>query len=150
MPNWTRNTIKYQHKQDFKTVLSEVSSDYSDFDFNKIIPEPLDIENCPADCITNEHSHIEEDKDRPWFDWYAWHNKFWGVKWNASEVYVNLRKLEVSFDTPWTAPEQIINVLSKKYPEIPFKVTSYFEGFEGHVEFIYDGKGSEIDIKHVD
>lgn len=56
-------------------------------DFDLIIPEPRLKRDCPADCIVNKDSHVMKDKDRPWFDWYAWRNKYWNTKWNTYDGY---------------------------------------------------------------
>lgn len=47
-------------------------------------------------------------------NWYDWHNKNWGTKWNACETLV-IDENNVEFQTAWSTPEPIIKELSKKY-----------------------------------
>lgn len=84
-------------------------------DFNKIIPEPTTIEECPEDCRVKRaiEAHIEADSERPWFDWYTWHNEFWGTKWNAYDSYsiVNKSSITFVFLTAWSMPYPVIKRL---------------------------------------
>ena len=61
----------------------------------------------------NSHSHIESDADRPWFDWYKWHNKYWDTKWNAYDSYTTIRSTSITFvfSTAWSAPAAIYSKL---------------------------------------
>lgn len=56
--------------------------------------------------------------------WYDWSNNNWGVKWNAtnSEVWQDKGKLFIVFDSPWWTPVRVLEQLSKKHPEVEFKV----------------------------
>lgn len=73
-------------------------------DFDLIIPEPRIKSDCPADCIVNKDSHVMEDKDRPWFDWYTWRNKYWNTKWGAYDGYTHTGKTYIImyFQTAWS------------------------------------------------
>lgn len=66
------------------------------------MPNPKTKEECPVDCLVDESSNIELRFEQPWFDWYKWNNKYWGVKWDASDPYLFDEIL--CFDTPWNAP----------------------------------------------
>ena len=96
MPNYVRNILHID--VDVKTVKDFVGSHYSDFDFNKIIPE---IENCA--------------------EWYDWRIENWGTKWNA----VDAQSTEDGFifDTAWSAPLPVIKKLSENFPSIEFNLT---------------------------
>lgn len=127
MPNYVKNVVKFKNlkpkdthiildmlttpimDEDFKDVVLEFA-----IDFDKIIPEPRRECDCPEDCKVNKDSHIVEDKDRPWFDWYAWHNKYWGTKWNACNCSSQVGKSYVIlvFETAWNTPLPIINSLT--------------------------------------
>lgn len=56
--------------------------------------------------------------------WYDWSNHNWGVKWNASNPEVDQYDgdLIISFDSPWGMPDKVLEQLSKKHPDIEFKV----------------------------
>lgn len=47
-------------------------------------------------------------------NWYDWHNKHWGTKWNGCDTYVGDNFIE--FSTAWATPEPIFLKLSKKIP----------------------------------
>lgn len=83
-------------------------------DFNKIIPEPLTKDECPIKHIRTTDSCVEEDKTRPWFDWYTWHNEFWNTKWNAYDGYTIIGKTYVTFvfNTAWNTPYTILDKLA--------------------------------------
>jgi len=134
MPNHVINHLKFKDltidDQNFiiqllttleETKLSKATkSATTRFDFNKIIPEPRTEDECPEDCLVTPDSHVMKDEQKPWFDWYAWHNKYWGTKWNAYETYTITGKdgldddsyyVEFEFQTAWSAPMLIINKL---------------------------------------
>ena len=122
MPNHVRNVIKFKNLKpdDIAMILNTLATEIPDrpdinyaIDFDKIIPEPRTIEDCPEDCRVTEKSHIVKDEDRDWFDWYAWHNKYWGTKWNAYDCYSIIGKSFVTFvfSTAWSYPEPIIDRL---------------------------------------
>jgi len=59
-------------------------------------------------------AYIKNVQDYGESNWYDWHNKNWGTKWNACETIV-LNENEVEFQTAWSTPEPIIKAISKKY-----------------------------------
>ena len=130
MPNWVRNeiTIKGSKKDldDFvANYFSKNDEDNTYFDFDKVIPEPRREECCPKDCIRKEGDAIEIFSDRPWFNWYAWRYKHWGVKWNSSDTYFvreSNNRLIVEFNTPWASPQNIFNALKTQNPFLDFKI----------------------------
>ena len=131
MPNHIKNVLKFKNlKPDQREfIVNNFTSQLEDddgegvfpldciFDFDKIIPEPKIKSDCPKDCLVNKDSHIHEYEDRPWFDWYEWHNKYWGTKWNAYDGYVKIEKSTITFvfSTAWSAPYPIYEQLAKKY-----------------------------------
>ena len=131
MPNHVINVLKFKKlKQDevvniLNSITIPLETPLEDdvniwplnccMDFNKIIPEPCAKEECPEDCLVNKDSHIMEYEDRPWFDWYTWHLKYWGTKWNAYNCYVKIGKsyLTIVFQTAWSMPRPIYEQLTK-------------------------------------
>lgn len=107
------------------------------FDFDKIVPEPRVESDCPDDCKVNKDSHVETTKDRPWFDWYTWRNKYWGTKWNAydnSYVIINTDNIKFVFCSAWTPPWYVYQSLAAAH---------YFQ-FE--VEYADEDLGSNCGI----
>ena len=92
-PNHVRNVVKIKGipKDKIDYVLNKFAVKYTTpaykgateeyiMDFDLIVPEPRFKKDCPKDCIVNKDSHVEKDIDRPWFDWYNFHNLYWGTK----------------------------------------------------------------------
>lgn len=53
--------------------------------------------------------------------WYSWRTQNWGTKWNlGAEDCELVNKNTLVFLTAWSSPHQIIEALSKKYPDIEF------------------------------
>lgn len=93
---------KLQYVLDKLTMITKEGDRIIDFDL--IIPEPRIKKDCPADCIVNKDSHVMEEKDRPWFDWYTWRNKYWNTKWGAYDGYTHTGKTYIImyFQTAWS------------------------------------------------
>lgn len=119
MPNWCSNQLLFENESDcdkvWKCMAVPHLKERFDFvsqniffikcetiSFNKIIPEPKTKEECPERYIKTVESL--SDDPRPWFDWYNWRCDNWGVKWDASDVYLDLNEKSISFSTPWGPP----------------------------------------------
>lgn len=130
MPNWCENKILIrgtkQQRKEFKAKYCKlVKVDWRDkeiwaLDFNKVIPQPKSIEECPEEFIIHneeearkEFLNYDENNERRWFNWYRWACHNWGTKWNASPY--DSRETDVCltlwFDTPWSPPDPIISKL---------------------------------------
>ena len=85
-------------------------------DFNKIIPEPTAIEECPEDYRVKsaKEAHISEDEARPWFNWYKWHCTYWGTKWGAYDCYTIIGKsfIQFVFSTAWSLAYPVMQKLA--------------------------------------
>ena len=123
MPNHVRNVWKISHIPEDKVqyVLNKISMVYNKegkriIDFDLIIPEPKYKIDCPKDCIVNKYSHVIEDKDRPWFNWYAWRNRYWNTKWNAYDGYIKIGKtyIQLVFNTAWSFVRPVAYELAKQ------------------------------------
>lgn len=124
MPNHVRTIVKLSKLKDPQVILNLVATcsrspekpeeEYF-IDFNKIIPEPKTIEECPEDCVvaSAKEAHMQEDEERPWFNWYKWHNVYWGTKWGAYDAYTIIGKSYVQFvfSTAWSLAYPIIHKL---------------------------------------
>ena len=84
-------------------------------DFDLIIPEPRFKTDCSKRYIVNKSSHVEEDADKPWFNWYEWHCEYWDTKWNAYDGYTKIGKTQITlvFSTAWSFPYSIAKKLEK-------------------------------------
>ena len=127
IPNHIKNVLTFKKLKpaDKEFILNNFTTEMEDdifplnriFDFDKIIPEPREESECPEDCKVNKDSHIMEYKDRPWFDWYTWHTRYWGTKWNCYDGYVKIGKSTITFvfSTAWVAPFLIYEQLANDY-----------------------------------
>lgn len=143
MPNWCTNILGAFAQDGQQTVIPEqyLDNKTGSIDFNKIVPRP-DILNkvTTGGCrIDGEYvtrwveEPIGEDKTKArkltpdeeaqikalgCESWWDWSIDNWGTKWNAcegsSDGYWQF------FDTAWSPPSKVIEVLSKKHPELIF------------------------------
>ena len=121
MPNHVMNKWKISHipQDKLNYVLDKITMKLEDgtriIDFDLIIPEPRLKRDCPADCIVNKDSHVAEIKDRPWFDWYTWRNRYWNTKWGAYDGYTYTGKTYIIlyFQTAWSFAYTIAQELAK-------------------------------------
>ena len=148
MPNHVRNILTFNDitKKQKEFILERFTSwNEHDkiIDFDKVIPEPRLESECPEDCKVNKDSHIMEDKDRPWFDWYKWHNLYWGTKWNAYDGWVdeNEDDLICAFNTAWSAPMPIYEQLAELYPNFEWTVKFADECGGDNCGYIIHDKG---------
>ena len=77
-------------------------------------------------------------------NWYDWSVNNWGVKWNACETQIIKESdstLELWFQTPWSAPEPVYDVLFEKYPNLSFIIECEFEGDDNGIRYISNGIG---------
>ena len=99
MPNWVTNYL---------TVEKEIAKEYilnkeNEVDFEILCPMPKELENTDAPCMPNEELLEKYGAS----NWYDWHVKNWGTKWNASNTYVEDLgdgRVRIEFDTPWSTP----------------------------------------------
>lgn len=79
--------------------------------------------------------------------WYDYNVKTFGCKWD-SEVRVdgiNDTEINLSADTPWSAPNNWLRTISEKYPDLTFHLHAlYEEGFWEDLDF-KEGRRAEID-----
>lgn len=153
MPNWCENEIDIAGpREDLIKFLQDVGfyETPETFSFNRIIPMPEELKNIHtgyADIVNVSSKHWTEDAAGNKFplsqedidnlldrcgatDWYGWCNKYWGTKWDASEVeyYSNDPKdstnedayMSLRLETAWGPPEEFYNVIVHKYPTLSF------------------------------
>ena len=112
MPNHICNIVKVKgDSEEVKNFMESVAKEkaqykneatgYGTIDFNKVIPEP-------------------EYKNNT--DWYDWRIQNWGTKWNAYEYVKTGNENELYFLTAWSAPKEIYESLTKKFPNLTIEV----------------------------
>jgi len=69
------------------------------------------------------------------FEWcIEWCRKNWGTVWNASEVCIENNIIE--FETSWIGLPDLIQVLSKRFPDTTFKYSFSSEDLANEVAFL--------------
>lgn len=129
MPNHVRTVVKFKRLKgelDKEFILRMIAKeltprddmftpDHPDhiIDFNKVIPQPREEEDCPPEYLRPEASHAEPLEDRPWFNWYKWNCERWGTKWGAYDGYTIQGKtyLTFVFSTAWSLATPIVERL---------------------------------------
>ena len=112
MPNHICNIVKIKgNSEEVKKFMESIAKDtmedkhdvtgYGTIDFNKIIPEP-------------EYENPD--------DWYNWRIQNWGTKWNAYDQIKTEKPNELYFLTAWSAPSEIYEALTKKFPNLTIEV----------------------------
>jgi len=111
MPNWCSNdlTVTGRGVKKFAQYVADI-----EFSFEKIRPMPIVIR------MFNEFG-------RHTGKWYNWRVEHWGTKWmtEVTGSSVTRGKFNIYFETAWAPPSGIIETLSRKYPDLTFKL--YYE-----------------------
>lgn len=130
MSNHVRTVIKISkiNPDDVSLILNLLATRQEGriiIDFDKIIPEPRTIDNCPEDyrIESTEDAYIEEIDERPWFNWYKWRLRYWGTKWGAYDGYTVIGKTYIKFvfNTAWSLAYPIIQKLASLGYDIDVK-----------------------------
>ena len=148
MPNHTFNTVRMEGiaKADFYGF-DKYGRKF--FDFNKLIPEPKTREECPPEFIDHGNCNLMHTEDDEWFNWYDWHCRFWGTKWNAYD-FTEIDDDTVYFLTAWTEPEPIWKAISEKFPDKELYIEAEYEdGFETESTWL-NGSRIEFSEREVD
>jgi hypothetical protein len=94
-----------------------------------------------------KHATKEQREKYGVVGWYDYNLKTFGCKWD-SEVNVDSvcdDEINLSTDTPWSAPENWLRTISKNYPELVFNLHAiYEEGFWEEMNF-HNGRKAELD-----
>ena len=143
MPNYCNNCLMIDgNPNTHKEILMLMKSEYSPFDFEKILPMP--------DYIYCGNVGAEEREIYGKNNWYDWSIENWGTKWNSLDAEVHSN--EIYFQTAWSPCIPVIAALSKKFPTMYFTYTFYEPGIgfcgkrvykNGELIFSYDGDYAE-------
>jgi hypothetical protein len=84
-------------------------------------PEPTEVE--PVGAVIDRLM----DKLLTSNHWYEWNVRNWGTKWDISDAMVSREpnKLTYSFSSAWSCPEQAINVLAERFPNVEISLQGY-------------------------
>jgi hypothetical protein len=179
MPNWVYNGLTVEGSESSVLKLKEqvgkpISVPVIDWQTNELkietnenpifsywnIIAPTDLDAYPK--------QTDHTLDKPYAgnDWYSWNSRNWGVKWDASSVYIGGEQvngenyvIQYNFESPWGIPDEALAELSAQYPDLLFTL-SYEEetGWGGEHEYLrgekldgmeYNWQCSECDYRHI-
>ena len=132
MPNWCNNSLTVSG--DLTKFLDVIGED-NKFSFNKFNPMPEELENSTCVVFTadeDEQQKIADEKARLLekygaSGWYDWNCQNIGCKWDVEgEVETLGNSALIYFDSPWSPPLDGVELLSRQFPELEFKL-DYFE-----------------------
>jgi hypothetical protein len=133
MPNWCNNTIQLESGKPIRELLSPYLNQIDDggyeFDFNKIIPIPEDLNVSSERGTDNEElkkiyeSNMEKYGFQTWYDFCV--NK-WGTKWIGSGDF-NYDDTSFTFETAWSPSLPITEELAKKLEGDETFIHNYIE-----------------------
>jgi hypothetical protein len=131
-------------------VLNFVHSDESDFDLNKIVPMPKELDITGLTQKERESRRESNKRKYGYADWYDWRWDKWGCKWNTNEVFINRERHLCFFTTPWNTPKPAILALSERFPDVAFELTYADEDFTNNCGFLVIQDGEVTDSEHPD
>lgn len=78
--------------------------------------------------------------------WYDWRVKYWGCKWDTDlEIdYQNEERIDFVFDTPWSAPREFFDEISRRYPTLEIWLYSHYEDNYNEANYYYEGNRTDI------
>ncbi len=120
------------------------------FDFSSFVKMPEELENTKSPVDKPNQELIEKYGVDNWYDWKI---KNWGTKWGAYDSDMDVstpNTIECNFQTAWSLPEPIFELIGEMYPELNFQATTVEEGgfFAGTFEIVdgivdYDGLSND-------
>ena len=132
MPNWVSNTMIVTGDTDSLQAFREQAA--------------LEYVN-PLSDLGREHlsfwNFVKPDDPESYKDnWYDWNLKYWGCKWDASDVVVEHEddRLSYHFETPWSHPLEFFQAVVSLFPELDFSIRFLEEQGWGGEAIGHDGK----------
>jgi hypothetical protein len=137
MPNWVDNTLIVSGNPDLvATFATDVRSNESPLDFNKILPYPdpyRALDDASPDTGYNAGG-------------YDWCCDTWGTKCPADAVECDAsddHRLIYIFLSAWSAPTGIIKHLARNYPDLAFELVSDSAMGWRYISIAHDGQFKE-------
>ena len=152
MPNWCKNNLRIKgNGEKVLELLELMKDDDGEMTFNKLVPMPRELKDTTSP-VPSSVSQKERDKLKEKYgadNWYDWHCKYWGCKWDASEseFYKRGNDWYVSFNTPWGPPMEFIKRVSEQFNKMTFELQFADETMSGYPlgEAIFENGQETID-----
>ncbi len=127
MPNWIKTIVKAEGLSKLN-IFCKDKEGFITLDFDKIIPQPKTEAECPECYLKRKDDHIQASADKPWFNWYAWNNNNWGVKWNARVWDDKIEPAdEIAIATPNGCPIPVLKEISRMLGNTALTVETHDE-----------------------
>ncbi|MFW2013796.1 hypothetical protein [Acinetobacter bereziniae] len=130
----------FRHRKYFGAVFNDFSSWESELKSSKVDFERINEDAEKLSQFINLGNQVAENYNKyGCSSWYQWCPKNWGTKWNAYDVLV--KDNSIIFDTAWSAPLPVTDILIKK-----FNLSSTFKAYDegGNFWFIKEYKDGEL------
>jgi hypothetical protein len=155
MPNWCNNYVVLKHAD--TEMLKQARDAFNRSEFcNAFVPIPDELKQTAAQHGTNEQENLNFAK----FGYHSWYDfcvNEWGTKWDlnneAVEAKIENGELILSFDSAWSPPTKIYEVLN----DLGFEVKAFYyesgmcfagiweDGFDDYYEY-NDMSASEVEL----
>ena len=149
IPNWCENKLvvtgpreelaKFATMGRGKSSFLEDSGEEVSLSCNSFVPMPKELEGTQSPPDETKPNLIKKYGADNWYDW---HLRNWGSKWDLSNVTINtnifhvnpkgnnkkVRRLMYGFDTAWSPPEPFIAKVGEMFPQLKFKLEYWESG----------------------
>ncbi len=126
----------FRHRKYFGSVFNDFSSWESELKSSKVDFDRINVDAEKLSQFINLGNQVAENYNKyGCSSWYQWCPKNWGTKWNAYDVLV--KDNSIIFDTAWSAPLPVTDILIKKF-NLTCTYKAYDEG--GNFWFIKEYK----------
>jgi HSP90 family molecular chaperone len=147
MPNWTANHLlivaNNDEQQEYLNELKESITKHKEF-FRFVKPIPFELSETyagysgdPKEQASNEAKEKVNIEKYGYSNWYDYCINQWGTKWEAKEIDVqeeSNNSLQITFDTAWSPPLPIYDILVDKGFEIKATYAEQGCAFMGYYE----------------
>ena len=158
MPNHVTHKLMVEGKnKDLQKFLNTCFTKEGELDFNSLVPMPKILKKTICgntnEMQTDRYKSIEKEAiEKTGFkNWYDWSLDKWGTKWNAyhTQTTDNTDSIELMFDTAWSCPVPIFEVLEIKWPVLTFEGFAIDEGFMFGAAINVDVNGANVEFFNV-
>lgn len=145
MPDLIRDTVLNNHTDKLLEFAKQFNDDISP---EEIVEQYARNHNCDFSCeearkLCNCLKCLKRYGVAHWLDWSC---ENWTTKWNAVDTHINRDELYISFDTAWSPPFNIFELMAKKQPDLKCRIESLCCGGAGYKVYIITIKKGIFEI----
>ena len=159
MPNWVYNTLKITGDKSDVEAFAESAKQPSlftiegkyltEFSFANFIHPPQYALESGEYWATNGWQGGQEVGNTA-NNWYNWNNKYWGTKWDACNVDVDIAGTVAtySFETAWAPPVPVFYAMVEQFTRLSFEL--YYKEEQGWGGELHGDNGIHWVVKEWD